>query len=608
MSTAKTHKYNYGIIGNCSYLALVDTQANIGWMCWPRFDSSFIFGTLLDKEKGGHFFIRPEWDDFRSEQNYVTNTNILETTFHAEDGSYKVVDFAPRYYLYERSYKPLMLVRKIVPLKGSPRIKVGCHPMGAYGETQPEMVLGSNHIRFSGLDAQVRLTTNIPLSYVANEQAFVLRETKYLILTWGTPLEAPLESTAESLLDQTTKYWQDWIKETSTEYFRQEQVIRSALALKLHQFQDTGAIIAAATTSLPEFPGSQRCWDYRYCWLRDGYYTVKALNDLSHFHILEDYVKFIENIGLSEDKRFHPLYPIGIDYQPTEKILPLQGYNGEKPVRIGNQAYEHIQNDVYGQVLVTLLPLFSDKRLHHLDATPSLIDLSMHCLEMIDETMEEYDNGLWEFRGIQQRHCYTFLFHWAGANAARKIAQMTGHTAMSALAEKLVRVSSENIEACYDAERGVYTQAIGSEHLDASLLQLINMGYLDPREEKTHTHLKQLEKELRAESGLFYRYRHADDFGEPESTFLICAFWYVEALARVGRLSESIEIFDKLTGYANHLGLLSEDVHPATGSQYGNFPQMYSHVGLINAAFTISRKLDHPVYFDEPARQIITHS
>ncbi len=590
------HKYNYGIIGNCAYLGLVDDKANVGWLCWPRFDSSFIFGTLLDREKGGGFSIQPENGNCATGQSYLENTNVLETLFHCQDGSYKVIDFAPRFYQYERYYKPLMLVRKVIPTEGTPRIRVSCRPTDNYGEIQPVAVTGSNHIHYGGLRAQLRLTTNIPLTFVENEQAFILNEPCYLILTWGEPLEAPLAATTEAFLERTIDYWRHWVQNTSAEYFAQEAVIRSALTLKLHQYQDTGAIIASATTSLPEFPGSRRNWDYRFCWLRDAHYTLKALNGLSHFGILRDYARFVGNIVIGEDRRFHPLYPISVNGVPVEKELPLQGYLGEQPVRIGNQAYEHIQNDIYGQVLLSMLPFFADRRLTW-GASETLAGLVMHCLEMIEETMEEPDNGLWEFRGLAQLHCYTFLFHWAGSHAARKIAANINDKRMEAEANRLIERSAQMIERCYDKERGVYTQAIGSKNLDASLLQLINMGYLDPRSERAMQHLKVLEENLLTESGLVFRYKHVDDFGAPESTFLICAFWYVEALAKMERLGEAVGMFNNLLAYSNHLGLFSEDVHAATGSQWGNFPQTYSHVGLINAAFTISRKLDKSIYF-----------
>lgn len=591
----KQHQYNYGIIGNCAYLALVDDKANVGWLCWPKFDSSFIFGTLLDDDKGGQFSIEPEWDNYRSSQRYLANTNVLETTFHCEDGIYKVTDFAPRFYQYERYYKPLMLIRKIEPVQGRPRIRVSCRPVGDYGKTKPTRVFGSSHIRYQGLERELRLTSNISLNFIEDEQAFLLNEPKYLVLTWGVPLEAPLESTADLYLEKTIKYWQNWVRSTSVERFHQEAIIRSALTLKLHQYQDTGAIIAAATTSLPEFPGSSRNWDFRFCWLREAHYTLKALHDLSHFGILRDFSNFVENLVIDEDGRFHPFYPIAMGDVPKETIIPLKGYQGERPVRVGNQAYHHTQNDVYGQILLTLLPLFFDKRLPNRDNT-ALLEQVMSCLELIATTMEEPDNGLWEFRGIHQLHCYTFLFHWVGSNAARKIARLVGDESMEALANQLIQQSADMIERCYDEERGVYTQAIGSSNLDASTLQLINMGYLDPLSEKAKKHVSVLEQELKTTNGLFYRYKHVDDFGQPESTFLLCAFWYVEVLARMDRLEEAIEVFDKLQGYGNHLGLLSQNIDAETGSQYGNFPQTYNHVGLINAALTISRKMDKPTY------------
>ncbi|WNJ19886.1 glycoside hydrolase family 15 protein [Pontibacter sp. G13] len=590
------HRYDFGLIGNCAYLALIGKDTNVSWLCWPRFDSSFLFGSLLDSEEGGEFSIKPATEGYTSKQYYLDNTAILVTEFTCVDGIYKVVDFAPRFYLYERYYKPLMFARRIIPVAGTPRVKVVCRPKGSYGQTTPDVLFGSNHLEYQGLERNVRLTSNIALSYVESEKAFVLNENKYLALTWGIPLEAELETTVDTFYHKTKAYWGRWVKRTSIGRFHQESVIRSALTLKLHQFQDTGAIIAATTTSLPESPGSTRNWDYRYCWIRDSHYTLKALTNLGHFTELEEYAHYIENIALTleESGRFQPLYSITGESKLIEKILPLKGYlDSNEPVRIGNQAYEHIQNDVYGQVLVSLLPLFVDQRLVTEDKK-NLLPLVTRILRMIEATMHEPDAGLWEFRNKSQLHAYTFLFHWAGAKAAIKIGDYFKDYEMMSLAERLAKEAERQIEACYDEERGVYTQAVGTKNLDASLLQLITMGYLDPNSEKARRHVVELEKELRTKEGLFFRYRHADDFGEPETTFLICAFWYVEALAMVGRLEEAIEIFEQLSGYGNELGLLSEDVDAKNGSQWGNFPQAYSHVGQVNAAFAISKKLDMP--------------
>ncbi|MEM8899001.1 MAG: glycoside hydrolase family 15 protein [Bacteroidota bacterium] len=587
------HSYNYGLVGNCAYLALIDTDANVGWLCWPKFDSSFLFGGLLDKNKGGEFSIKPASEKYSSHQYYIDNTNILVTEFTCDDGRFKVVDFAPRFYQYERYYKPLLLARRVIPLEGTPMVKVVCKPMGEYGELSPEILFGSSHIRYMGLERQVRLTTNVALNYVAEERPFVLNANKHFALTWGIPLEAELEGTLDTFYTKTRAYWNQWVKRTSIGQFHQKEVLRSALALKLHQYQDTGAIIAATTTSLPESPGSTRNWDYRYCWIRDAHYTLKALTNLGHFTELEQYAHYVENIALNipEEERFQPLYAINGEAQLTERIIPLSGYMGNKPVRVGNQAYEHIQNDVYGQVLVSLLPLFVDSRLIQEDKV-HLLPLVKRILKKIESTMDEPDAGLWEFRNKAQLHSYTFLFHWAGSKAALKIAEMYKDYEMISNAEKLVKQSIKRIESCYDEKRGVYTQAAGVSNLDASLLQLVTMNYLDPSSERAQKHVKVLEEALKTDEGLFYRYKHADDFGKPETTFLICAFWYVEALAYLGRMEEAIEIFEKLISYSNHLGLLSEDVEAKNGSQWGNFPQAYSHVGLVNAAFAISKRLD----------------
>jgi len=587
------HTYDMGVVGNCAFLGLIGTDTAVRWLCWPRFDSSFVFGSLLDEQKGGECSIRPVAADFTSHQYYVPNTNVLCTEITAADGTYRVTDFAPRFMQYERYYKPLMFIRKIEPLEGTPRVRAAVRPVGQYGEQELTRRRSSNHIAFLGLEEEIRLTTNIPLTYVLDEEDFVLNETKYLVLTYGAPLEAALESTAERFLTSTITYWRNWVKSTSIGNFHQSQVIRSALALKIHQYEDTGAIIAASTTSLPEAPGSTRNWDYRFCWMRDTFYILTAFNNIGHSEELERYFHFIANISTKVEDKYQPLYGIGGQTKLVEKELPLAGYLGNQPVRIGNDAYTHIQNDVYGQVLVALLPLYVDCRFRD-PSRPTPLALITEALRLIETTMDQPDAGLWEFRHIAQRHCYTYLFHWAGSHAALQVARSLGNKELAAKASHLLEMAEERIEQCFDEDRGVYTNAIGSEHLDASTIQLITMGYLDPNSERAQHHLIELEKELMTPEGLFYRYRHPDDFGTPETTFLICSFWYVEALACVGRLDEAIAEFEQLLTYTNHLGLLSEDVDAKTGSQWGNFPQAYSHVGLVNAAYRIAKKMDKP--------------
>ncbi|GGG93975.1 glycoside hydrolase family 15 protein [Pedobacter zeae] len=592
---AEQHLYQTGIIGNCAFIAHINKNTDISWLCWPRFDSPFVFGSLLDRKKGGEFSILPQ-GEFTSTQYYIENTNVLRTEITAEDGKYRVTDFAPRFHLYERYFKPLMFIRKIEPLEGSPRITIKCEPVCDYGKGKMKPSRGSNHIDYLGCDENIRLSTNVSLTYILDEKAFVLNEAKYLIMTYGQNLEAPIVSTAENFLRETIAYWRLWIKHSSIAGFYQPFVIRSALVLKIHQYEDTGAIIAASTTSLPESPGSTRNWDYRYCWLRDSHYVLTSLNHIGHFEEMEKYFNYLSDISHAEDTRYQPLYGIAGEREITEHTLShLEGYKGEQPIRVGNQAYEHIQNDIYGQVLISMLPLYTDHRFVFSERSDSVKWIES-VLSKIERTIDEKDAGIWEFRNIANVHCYSNLFQWAGAQAALKMAKTIGNKDFEKRAQVLIDKASVHIEACYDPERKVYTNAVGSPHLDASTLQLIMMNYLDPASDRAKNHLIALEKELKTEDGLFYRYLHADDFGKPKTTFLICAFWYVEALACVGRTDEAIKEFENIIKYCNHLLLFSEDVDAKTGSQWGNFPQAYSHVGLMNAAYRIAIKLDRPIF------------
>ncbi len=592
----KRHIYQTGLIGNCSFLAHIHKNTNVEWMCWPRFDSSFVFGGLLDKGNGGEFTVLPE-GDCSTEQYYLENTNVLCTEVTCATGRYRIFDFAPRFQQYDRFFKPLMLMRKIEVLEGAPRVRVICRPRYNYGLSKLNPHRGSNHIQFHGAGDIIRLTTNIPLTYIFDEQYFVLNEVKYLALTYGAPLEAPLKSTCEDFLGKTIDYWRTWIKHSSIAQFHQKYVIRSALTLKIHQFEDTGAIIAASTTSLPESPGSGRNWDYRYCWLRDTYYVIAALNHIGHFEEMERYFNYVSDISVSEDFRYQPLYGINGQKHLEESVLThLEGYLGNQPIRIGNQASEHIQNDIYGQVLISLLPLYVDHRFVFSERKDSYRWID-YVLTKVEKTIDEKDAGIWEFRNFANTHCYSNLFQWAGCTAAAKMARSIGNRDLEVRAENLRARAVRHIENCYDPVRKVYTHAVGSTHLDASTLQLIMMHYLDPGSQRAKDHLAALEKELKTPKGLFYRYLHSDDFGRPKTTFLICAFWYVEALASVGRIDDAIREFENLIQYSNHLLLFSEDVDEETGSQWGNFPQAYSHVGLMNAAFRISMKLDKPVFF-----------
>ena len=587
------HSYNMGVIGNCSFLAYIDLTANVTWMCLPRFDSSFIFGSLIAGKQGGEFSVRPFDTDYTSTQYYLKNTNVLVTEFISKSGSFRVIDFAPRFYQYGRYFKPTTLFRKIELIAGNPYIKVICNPVGDYGSVVPETVQGNSHLRFLNLSSHVRLTTDIPLSYIIGNKPFVLSETRYIAFSYGVPLEAPLGETTETFLEKTISYWTYWIKSTTAPLLFQEEVIRSALILKLHQYEDTGAIIAAGTTSLPEFPGSERTWDYRFCWMRDTYYTLNAFNNIGHFEELEKYFNFIRNIILTEPDRVRPLYAITGDPAFEETILDLDGYNGEKPVRKGNNAIRQIQNDAYGQILVSLLPLFVDHRLNLLDMNVTR-ETTRWLLGKIEEFIDTPDSGLWEFHETIQHYCYTHLFHWAGANAAQKIGRFINDSEIITRGKNIAQKASTYIEKCHNPSIGAYTQSVHGTILDASSLQLVTMKYLDPSSEKARLHISAHENELFPDENTFLRYLK-DDIGQAATSFVICGFWYAEALITTGQIDKAYRIIENLICGSNHLSIFSEDI-ASDGSQWGNFPQTYSHVGLINTVCKLSQKLDNPLF------------
>lgn len=599
------HSYDFGLIGNCSYLSYIDKSTNVVWQCWPKFDSSFIFGSLMDSKVGGRFQVAPLDENYQSEQYYLENTNVLATEITSSTGKYRVIDYAPRFSQYDRYFKPLMLFRKIEKLEGNPSIVVKCEPKGEYGKVDPEVSFGSNHIRYRNLKDQVRLTSNIPLNYIHEQKPFILTETKYLVLSYGIPLEAPVVETAETFLRKTVDYWRSWVENCTTPVsLFQKEVIRSALVLKLHQYEDTGAIIAAGTTSLPEAPKSVRNWDYRYMWLRDTYYTLSAFSQLGHFDELGSFSHFVRNLVARGDLT-QPVYSILGDKELNETVLDLEGYLGNQPVRIGNDAFRQKQFDIYGQVLLLLLPLYVDQRII---TRRRLDDLGIieKLLADIEAVMDTPDAGLWELRGTVRKHCYTYLFHWAGASAAEKIGRTFKHEALIKKAKNLKELAAKNIEACFDPQLQCYTTAVGEKDLDAALFQLVTMRYLDPKSERARKHVMAIKDQLIADKdkkGLFYRYIHKDDFGHPEVAFFVCSFWYVSALVAIDEVDSAIECFEFLLNCGNHLGLFSEDVSVDNKSQWGNIVQTYSHVGLVNAAFDIDRKVNRHLFLsDEPEK------
>jgi len=572
-----------GLIGNCQLSAHVRRDGAIVWCCLPRFDSPPIFGALLDEEHGGAFSIGPP-DGRMGVQRYLTNTNVLETKFESDDGAFRVLDFAPRFLQYERSFRPTKLIRIVEPLSGTPRIRVSCDPILGWSRQRPKREHGSHHIAFAGYETELRLTTDAPLSYLEGD-TFALSERKHFVLAWGAPVEEALAPLCERFLSETVKYWELWVKTCNIPPVYQTEVIRSALALKLHCFEDTGAIVAALTTSLPEAPGSGRTWDYRYCWLRDAYYTLGAFRLLGHFEEREQFLHFLLNIATATpDLDLAPLYRIDGKTDLTERIeADWAGYMGEQPVRVGNQAALHKQYDVFGEMVLALAPLFLDARFRE-HVTPQLLALVARLARKAISVAGKPDAGIWEFRSDWRPQTFSSLMCWAAADRMARIAdqhQMGDSEEFKLAAE---RIREEILKHAVDRERQCLVADYGGSEVDAALLQAVTLRFLPPEDERLHTTVDAVAADL-AWHGWLKRYRTNDGFGAPEVAFMLCTFWQIEALARLGRSKEAQTLMAGIQHVDSPLGLFGEDVNPLSGAMSGNFPQAYSHVGLIHAAF-----------------------
>ncbi len=582
-------------IGNCAATALIDRQARFVWACCPRVDAEPVFSALLDPACGpegeaGVWTVEIEGGDV-ADQAYVRNTAILRTVLADRHGnSAEVLDFAPRLHNLNRIYRPWAFFRLIRPLSGTPRIRMKLRPTGNWGELCALSSTGSSHIRYDCGSVAMRLTTNAPLTYVRDEHAFRLEGPLAFHLGSDEPYPGDVLADAEHMLRGTTAYWQAWVRTLYLPLEWQEAVIRAAIALKLCSYEETGAIVAALTTSVPEAPGSERNWDYRYCWIRDAYYVVRALNRLGAADMLESYLVYLRNlVDLSGGGHVQPLYGVGLEPQLEERFADgLNGYRGMGPVRVGNQAHEHFQHDVYGQMILPLVQSFFDARF----LRPGTIE-DFHALEAVGERAFEMhdqpDAGLWEFRTRARVHTYSALMCWAAcdrlANAAAALAQDDRRVYWQGRADT-IRQAIET--RAWNAERGHFAGSFEGEEVDASLLQLFELGFLPPDDPRCVATFAEVERQLRHGDNL-YRYVEPDDFGEPETAFNFCTFWYIEALYLQGREAEARELFEAMLSRRTHSGLLSEDVKVDSGELWGNFPQTYSLVGLITCAALLSR-------------------
>jgi GH15 family glucan-1,4-alpha-glucosidase len=583
-------------IGNCTISALIDREGRYVWACAPRVDGDALFSSLLsggdaaDPEALGFWSVELD-GQVEAEQAYLRNTPVLRTVLRDAGGAeLEIVDFAPRHRQSGRIYRPSAFVRIVRPLKGAPRIRIRLRPARDWGARRAEPTWGSNHIRYLGSAADFRLTTNCPVSHILEERLFRLEDAFALFFGPDEPFSGDVLGASLHMLHETTAYWREWVRTLALPLEWQKPVIRAAITLKLCAYEETGAIVAALTTSIPEHADSGRNWDYRYCWLRDAYYVVRALNRLGAADMLENYLGYLRNIvDQTAGGHVQPVYGVGMEADLHERqVESLAGYRGMGPVRVGNQACEHVQHDVYGQVVLSNVQAFFDERL----LRQATVD-DFQALEQVGErafaVYDQPDAGLWEFRTIARVHTYSALLCWAACDRLGNAAESLGLDERAALWRERAGVVRERINAeAWSAEDGRFAASFGGRELDASLLQLIDLHFLEPGDPRFIATLEAIERELKRGSHLL-RYADPDDFGTPVTAFNFCTFWFIEALHQAGRPEEARTLFEEMLSHRTHAGLLSEDIAFSDGELWGNYPQTYSLVGLINCAVLLSK-------------------
>ncbi len=563
----------------------------------PRFDSDPVFSNLVAGNDSARGVYEIELLDFaRSEQHYRENSAVVVTRLYdSADGVIEITDFAPRFKHFDRIHRPPSIIRHARPLSGSPRIRIRISPTYDYGERDPEVTRGSNHLRFVMPHLTLRLTTDGPITYVMEQTPFILERPVTLILGPDESLTAPVDETSREFFKKTDEYWREWCRYLALPFEWQDAVIRASITLKLCSYEETGAIIAAMTTSIPEAPDSGRNWDYRYCWLRDAYFVVHALNRLGATKTMEGFLNYISNIVASNvganaaDGHLQPVFGISQLAELDESVCgSLPGYRNMGPVRIGNSAYTQIQNDGYGSVILASTQSFFDRRLDH-PGDISLFEKLERLGEQAIKLWDAPDAGLWELRTRQQVHTYSSVMCWAACDRLAKIAaQLEMPQRQSHWAAAAESIREGILDHAWNDELGSLVSTFGGRDLDASLLCLQEIGFLPATDPRFLGTLEQIERHLK-HGQFIQRYAAPDDFGSPEVAFNVCTFWYIDALAAVGRTEEARALFETMLAARNAMGLLSEDLAPQSGELWGNFPQTYSMVGLISSAMRLSK-------------------
>lgn len=582
---------DYGIIGNCRTAALISKYGSIDWFCLPQFDSASVFGALLDKEKGGHFKILVD-DSYRIEQAYIPNTNILNTRFKSGDNEFELLDFMPRYKNDSEYHNPPDIIRYFKLISGKPTFKVDYKPALEYAKHETKTIIEEDFIKSyteGGEYDSLYVYTDFSRQDIVDGTSITLSQSGFILISYNQKILHQTLNQQYLKLQRTKVYWLNWSDEVTQYRSYQKEILRSALALKLLTYDKSGAVLAAATTSLPETIGEERNWDYRFCWIRDSSMAISTLTKLGHMNTVRRFMNFILDIIPDKDEKIQIMY--GIDRQKIlteEELSHLAGYENSKPVRIGNAAYIQKQNDIYG---VLMDVIFQHFRLFEtsLSIGENLWTITRSIVHTVERNWQKPDKGIWEIRTEDKHFTFSKVLCWVAIDRAISVAKLIHKQDYAKSWQPLADKIKADIHAnAWDEETQSFTQFYGSKDQDAANLLMEAYGFIDGKDEKYVLTVRAIEKEL-SNDGLMYRYKNKDDFGIPSSSFTICTFWLINSLTAIGETKKAKVLFDKLLTYSNHLGLFSEDIHFDTKRLLGNFPQAYSHLALIDTAINLSK-------------------
>lgn len=592
---------DYGIIGNCKSAALISKTGAMEWCCLPNFNSASIFAKLIDNQKGGSFEILVG-EEYLISQKYIFHTNILETTFSNGKDEFQLIDFMPRFAQDNGSYySPPDIIRFFRLVKGKPKFRIKYDPKLNYAR---EETFTENHEIFiksftkKGKYDSLYLYSDLDYDAILDSSEITLDKNAFLLLGYHEKLKKQNIDYVYLKYQQTKTYWMIWSQKIPQFNHYNTEIVRSALVLKVLSYEKSGAVLAAATTSLPETIGEVRNWDYRFCWIRDASMVIKVMAGLGHLKSAHDFLQFIIDIIPDKDEKLQIMYGIDGEKDLTEQILThFEGYEGSKPVRIGNAAYIQKQNDIYGILMEVIFQQFVQFETT-MENSEELWTIVRGIVRIVEEHWKEPDKGIWELRTEERHFTFSKLLCWVAIDRAVKIGEILRKGIND---EKWKDLRQEIYEDIYhngwNEEVQAYTQSYGSKDLDASTLLMESYGFIKARDPRFISTVKATEKEL-CHKGLMYRYKNQDDFGKPSSSFTICSFWFINSLFKIGEKEKAVKMFDDLLSYSNHLGLFSEDIDFETKRLLGNFPQAYSHLALIETASNISHGLDTEGQFE----------